>query len=102
MVEVSPSWVTMMMKMTKTAVFALLLVALCFCLAYSEDEVYTNNFLVELHHGGQEEAHRIAKRHNFEYRGTVSLLIDLRKYYQEISIQICNAICDPAPLNEAL
>ncbi|XP_072031864.1 neuroendocrine convertase 2-like [Amphiura filiformis] len=70
MVEVSPSWV-MMMKMTKTVIFALLAVTLCFCLAYSEDEVYTNNFLVELHHGGQEEAHRIAKRHNFEYRGTV-------------------------------
>lgn len=72
MVEISPPWVMMMMKMTRVAGLGLFLVALCVCITYSEEQVYTNQFLVELHHGGQEEAHSIAKRHNFEYRGTVS------------------------------
>ncbi|XP_038073219.1 neuroendocrine convertase 2-like [Patiria miniata] len=37
----------------------------------ARDDVYTNSFLVEMRDGAGEAAHSIAKRHAFEYRGTV-------------------------------
>ena len=38
----------------------------------ARDGVFTNSFVVEMHDGAGEAAHSIAKRHDFEYRGTVS------------------------------
>lgn len=70
MVEVSsPPW--MLKQMRILMIGALFTTALSLCLAYGADEIYTNNYIVELHHGGSQEAHNIAKRHDFEYKGTI-------------------------------
>lgn len=74
MVEVSsPPW--MLKQMRILMIGALFTTALSLCLAYGADEIYTNNYIVELHHGGSQEAHNIAKRHDFEYKGTVSIIV---------------------------
>ena len=54
--------------------FGLCFVAWAVGTAYGSEDVFTNSFVVEMNEGDSHNIHSIAKRHDFEYLGTVSII----------------------------